>query len=133
MMPPMVRLACNRPRQLKSGPCKSIAQKGKPISAPMKAQIKITSSSEPGTVHDVQITGIFDMAGYVCQYAQCQTDNGGVAAAMPSMPSFRLAPRWKQRCYAAYGDEAQTASSPPFVRVSHEGHEVGIVKAACCS
>ena len=30
-------------------------------------------------IHDIQIAGIFDVAGYVCQYTQRQTDNGGVA------------------------------------------------------
>ena len=78
-------------------------------------------------VHDVQITGIFDMAGYVCQYAQCQTDNGGGARCHAVHAVIQVGAVGNGGYYE-YGDEHEQYPARRLCVFSHERHEVGIVK-----
>ena len=88
MIPPMVKLPVS-PINTWAG--KALYQR-KPISAPIKAQIKITSSSLPG-IYMILRYPAYSM--WLDTYANMPKVRPMIAefpAAIPSMPSFKLAP-----------------------------------------
>lgn len=43
-----------------------------------------------GNVHDIKVSCIFDVAGYVCQYAQGKTDDSRISGCHPVHPVIQV-------------------------------------------
>ena len=88
MIPPMVKLPVS-PINTWAG--KALYQR-KPISAPMKEQIKITSSSLPGMYMILRYPAYSMWLDTYANMPKVRPMIAEFPAAIPSIPSFRLAP-----------------------------------------
>ena len=78
-------------------------------------------------IHDVQIAGIFDVAGYVRQYTQSQTDDGGVACCHAVHAVIQISAVGNGGHYEDCNEYEQYPSGRLGV-LSHKRYEVGIVQ-----
>ena len=80
-----------------------------------------------GDVHNVQITGILDVAGHVCQYAQRDPDNGGISCRHPVHTVVQIG----SVGYGGHhknGDDDKHNPTRALRMFAHETYEVGIIE-----